>query len=74
MYVILTLIRNSSLESANSIANFKEVTCNVCFQTELLLAVVEDENNVQEDRQEMAETLLNALSDRQQHRQTWRDR
>lgn len=42
--------------------------------TELLLAVVEDENNVQEDRQEMAETLLNALSDRQQHRQTWRDR
>ncbi|XP_058237899.1 alpha-ketoglutarate-dependent dioxygenase FTO isoform X3 [Hemibagrus wyckioides] len=42
--------------------------------TELLLAVVEDESNVQENRQEMAETLLNALSDRQQHRQTWRDR
>ncbi|KAK3528198.1 hypothetical protein QTP86_023981, partial [Hemibagrus guttatus] len=43
-------------------------------QTELLLEVVEDESNVQENRQEMAETLLNALSDRQQHRQTWRDR
>lgn len=56
------------------------VTCvrvylyNLCFQTELLLAVVEDEINIQENRQEMAETLLNALSDRQQHRQTWRDR
>ncbi|TTH69377.1 Alpha-ketoglutarate-dependent dioxygenase FTO [Bagarius yarrelli] len=43
-------------------------------ETQLLLAVVEDESNVQENRQEMAETLLNALSDRQQHRQTWRDR
>ncbi|XP_035376793.1 alpha-ketoglutarate-dependent dioxygenase FTO [Electrophorus electricus] len=42
--------------------------------TELLLALVEDESSVQENRREMAETLLNALTDRQQHRQTWRDR
>ncbi|XP_049327373.1 alpha-ketoglutarate-dependent dioxygenase FTO [Astyanax mexicanus] len=42
--------------------------------TQLLLAVVEDENSVQENRRDMAETLLNALTDRQQHRQTWRDR
>ncbi|KAL7833657.1 hypothetical protein AOLI_G00286170 [Acnodon oligacanthus] len=42
--------------------------------TQLLLAVVEDESSVQENRREMAETLLNALTDRQQHRQTWRDR
>ncbi|XP_026123363.1 alpha-ketoglutarate-dependent dioxygenase FTO-like [Carassius auratus] len=42
--------------------------------TQLLLAVVEDENTVQENRREMADILLNALTDRQQHRQTWRDR
>ncbi|XP_050970653.1 alpha-ketoglutarate-dependent dioxygenase FTO [Labeo rohita] len=42
--------------------------------TQLLLAVVEDENTAQENRREMADILLNALSDRQQHRQTWRDR
>ncbi|XP_059387799.1 alpha-ketoglutarate-dependent dioxygenase FTO isoform X2 [Carassius carassius] len=42
--------------------------------TQLLLAVVEDEDTVQENRREMADILLNALTDRQQHRQTWRDR
>ncbi|XP_012682460.2 alpha-ketoglutarate-dependent dioxygenase FTO isoform X2 [Clupea harengus] len=42
--------------------------------THLLLGVVEDESTAQEDRREMADTLLNALTDRQQHRQTWRDR
>ncbi|XP_063044334.1 uncharacterized protein fto [Engraulis encrasicolus] len=42
--------------------------------THLLLGVVEDENTAQEQRREMADTLLNALTDRQQHRQTWRDR
>uniref|UniRef100_A0A8C1NG85 Alpha-ketoglutarate-dependent dioxygenase FTO n=1 Tax=Cyprinus carpio TaxID=7962 RepID=A0A8C1NG85_CYPCA len=42
--------------------------------TQLLLDVVEDENTVQENRREMADILLNALTDRQQHRQTWRDR
>uniref|UniRef100_A0AAY4EZH6 Alpha-ketoglutarate-dependent dioxygenase FTO n=1 Tax=Denticeps clupeoides TaxID=299321 RepID=A0AAY4EZH6_9TELE len=42
--------------------------------TQLLLGVVEDESTVQENRRDMAETLLTALSDRQQHRQTWRDR
>ncbi|XP_058637367.1 alpha-ketoglutarate-dependent dioxygenase FTO isoform X2 [Onychostoma macrolepis] len=41
--------------------------------TQLLLAVVEDENTAQENRREMADILLNALTDRQQHRQTWRD-
>lgn len=42
--------------------------------THLLLGVVEDESTAQEDRREMADVLLNALTDRQQHRQTWRDR
>ncbi|XP_048119627.1 alpha-ketoglutarate-dependent dioxygenase FTO [Alosa alosa] len=42
--------------------------------THLLLGVVEDESTAQEGRREMADTLLNALTDRQQHRQTWRDR
>uniref|UniRef100_A0A9J7WY82 Alpha-ketoglutarate-dependent dioxygenase FTO n=2 Tax=Cyprinus carpio carpio TaxID=630221 RepID=A0A9J7WY82_CYPCA len=42
--------------------------------TQLLLDVVEDENTAQENRREMADVLLNALTDRQQHRQTWRDR
>ncbi|XP_077085042.1 alpha-ketoglutarate-dependent dioxygenase FTO [Siphateles boraxobius] len=42
--------------------------------TQLLLAVVEDENTTQENRREIADILLNALTDRQQHRQTWRDR
>ncbi|KTG32471.1 hypothetical protein cypCar_00023666, partial [Cyprinus carpio] len=41
--------------------------------TQLLLDVVEDENTAQENRREMADVLLNALTDRQQHRQTWRD-
>ncbi|XP_056317757.1 alpha-ketoglutarate-dependent dioxygenase FTO isoform X2 [Danio aesculapii] len=42
--------------------------------TQLLLVVVEDEATAQENRREMADVLLNALTDRQQHRQTWRDR
>ncbi|XP_062326944.1 alpha-ketoglutarate-dependent dioxygenase FTO [Osmerus eperlanus] len=42
--------------------------------TKLFLAVVEDEESAEEGRREMAETLLSALTDRQQHRQTWRDR
>ncbi|XP_042616255.1 alpha-ketoglutarate-dependent dioxygenase FTO-like isoform X2 [Cyprinus carpio] len=42
--------------------------------TQLLLDVVEDENTAQENRREMADVLLNALTDRQQHRQRWRDR
>ncbi|XP_016087018.1 alpha-ketoglutarate-dependent dioxygenase FTO isoform X2 [Sinocyclocheilus grahami] len=41
--------------------------------TQLLLDVVEDENTAQENRRELADVLLNALTDRQQHRQTWRD-
>uniref|UniRef100_A0A673HSJ5 Alpha-ketoglutarate-dependent dioxygenase FTO n=1 Tax=Sinocyclocheilus rhinocerous TaxID=307959 RepID=A0A673HSJ5_9TELE len=54
--------------------DWKELDCVVCLQTQLLLAVVEDENTAQENRREMADILLNALTDRQQHRQTWRDR
>nr|XP_046204980.1 alpha-ketoglutarate-dependent dioxygenase FTO-like isoform X2 [Oncorhynchus gorbuscha] len=42
--------------------------------TQLLLAAVEEEGQPEEGRREMAETLLTALTDRQQHRQTWRDR
>ncbi|XP_051946934.1 alpha-ketoglutarate-dependent dioxygenase FTO-like [Xyrauchen texanus] len=42
--------------------------------TQLLLAIVEDENTAQDNRREMADILLNTLTDRQQHRQTWRDR
>lgn len=44
------------------------------FQTKLFLASVEEEGQAGEERMEMAETLLSALTDRQQQRQTWRDR
>lgn len=44
------------------------------FQTMLFLATVEEEGQVGEGRREMAETLLSALTDRHQQRQTWRDR
>lgn len=44
------------------------------FQTMLFLASVEDEGRAEEGRREMAETLLSALTDRHQQRQTWRDR
>ncbi|KAJ3593477.1 hypothetical protein NHX12_005811 [Muraenolepis orangiensis] len=40
----------------------------------LFLSAVEDEGQAGESRREMADTLLAALTDRQQHRQTWRDR
>jgi hypothetical protein len=40
----------------------------------LFLSAVEDEGQAGESRREMAETLLAALTNRQQHRQTWRDR
>lgn len=43
-------------------------------QTMLFLASVEDEGRAGEGRREMAETLLSALTDRHQQRQTWRDR
>ncbi|CAG05425.1 unnamed protein product [Tetraodon nigroviridis] len=43
------------------------------FQTKLFLASVEEEGQAGEERMEMAETLLSALTDRQQQRQTWRD-
>uniref|UniRef100_A0A3Q3X119 Alpha-ketoglutarate-dependent dioxygenase FTO n=1 Tax=Mola mola TaxID=94237 RepID=A0A3Q3X119_MOLML len=42
--------------------------------TMLFLATVEEEGQAGEGRREMAETLLSALTDRQQQRQTWRDR
>ncbi|XP_038557213.1 alpha-ketoglutarate-dependent dioxygenase FTO [Micropterus salmoides] len=42
--------------------------------TMLFLATVEEEGQAQEGRREMAETLLSALTDRHQQRQTWRDR
>ncbi|KAM4593768.1 alpha-ketoglutarate-dependent dioxygenase FTO isoform 3-T3 [Odontesthes bonariensis] len=43
--------------------------------TMLFLATVEEEEGqVGEGRREMAETLLSALTDRHQQRQTWRDR
>uniref|UniRef100_A0A671WBL9 Alpha-ketoglutarate-dependent dioxygenase FTO n=1 Tax=Sparus aurata TaxID=8175 RepID=A0A671WBL9_SPAAU len=42
--------------------------------TMLFLASVEDEGRAEEGRREMAETLLSALTDRHQQRQTWRDR
>ncbi|KAM6980567.1 alpha-ketoglutarate-dependent dioxygenase FTO [Aplochiton taeniatus] len=42
--------------------------------TQLFLAAVEEEEPAQEARREMADILLTALTDRQQHRQTWRDR
>uniref|UniRef100_A0A8D3CGC0 Alpha-ketoglutarate-dependent dioxygenase FTO n=1 Tax=Scophthalmus maximus TaxID=52904 RepID=A0A8D3CGC0_SCOMX len=38
------------------------------------LATVEEEGGSGEGRREMAETLLSALTDRHQQRQTWRDR
>lgn len=44
------------------------------FQTNLFLAMVEEEERAEESRREMAETLLSALTDRRQQRQTWRDR
>lgn len=40
----------------------------------LFLSTVEEEGQAEEGRREMAETLLSALTDRQQQRQTWRDR
>lgn len=42
--------------------------------TMLFLSAVEDEGQGGEGRREMAETLLAALTSRQQHRTTWRDR
>uniref|UniRef100_A0A3P9MN84 Alpha-ketoglutarate-dependent dioxygenase FTO n=1 Tax=Oryzias latipes TaxID=8090 RepID=A0A3P9MN84_ORYLA len=42
--------------------------------TKLFLATVEEEGQEGEGRREMAETLLSALTDRHQQRQTWRDR
>ncbi|KAM3877498.1 alpha-ketoglutarate-dependent dioxygenase FTO [Diretmus argenteus] len=42
--------------------------------TMLFLSTVEEEGQAEEGRREMAETLLAALTDRQQQRQTWRDR
>ncbi|XP_077375847.1 alpha-ketoglutarate-dependent dioxygenase FTO isoform X1 [Festucalex cinctus] len=42
--------------------------------TMLFLAKVEEEGQVGESRRDMAETLLSALIDRHQQRQTWRDR
>ncbi|XP_035007046.2 alpha-ketoglutarate-dependent dioxygenase FTO isoform X2 [Hippoglossus stenolepis] len=42
--------------------------------TMLSLATVEEEGSAGEGRREMAETLLSALTDRHQQRQTWRDR
>ncbi|XP_038158903.1 alpha-ketoglutarate-dependent dioxygenase FTO [Cyprinodon tularosa] len=42
--------------------------------TMLFLATVEEEGQEEEGRREMAETLLSALTDRHQQRQTWRDR
>ncbi|KAF6731027.1 Alpha-ketoglutarate-dependent dioxygenase FTO [Oryzias melastigma] len=42
--------------------------------TMLFLATVEEEGQAGEGRREMAETLLSALTDRHQQRQTWRDR
>ncbi|XP_029935973.1 alpha-ketoglutarate-dependent dioxygenase FTO isoform X3 [Myripristis murdjan] len=42
--------------------------------TMLFLSTVEEEGQAGEGRREMAETLLSALTDRQQQRQTWRDR
>ncbi|XP_020505215.2 alpha-ketoglutarate-dependent dioxygenase FTO [Labrus bergylta] len=42
--------------------------------TMLFLAEVEQEGQSGEGRRELAETLLAALTDRQQQRQTWRDR
>ncbi|KAL1007453.1 hypothetical protein UPYG_G00086970 [Umbra pygmaea] len=42
--------------------------------TQLFLAAVENEDQAEEGRRELADTLLTALTDRQQHRHTWRDR
>ncbi|XP_061102212.1 alpha-ketoglutarate-dependent dioxygenase FTO [Conger conger] len=42
--------------------------------TQLALAAAEDEGSSEERRREVAETLLAALTDRQEQRQTWRDR
>ncbi|KAG7468329.1 hypothetical protein MATL_G00141790, partial [Megalops atlanticus] len=42
--------------------------------TQLALAAAEDEGSTDDRRREVAETLLNALTDRQEQRQTWRDR
>lgn len=42
--------------------------------TMLFLAAVEEEDQAEEGRREMAEILLSALTDRHQQRQTWRDR
>ncbi|KAI1890133.1 hypothetical protein AGOR_G00170510 [Albula goreensis] len=42
--------------------------------TQLALAAAEDEGSADDRRREVAETLLTALTDRQEQRQTWRDR
>uniref|UniRef100_A0AAV2LQP6 Alpha-ketoglutarate-dependent dioxygenase FTO n=1 Tax=Knipowitschia caucasica TaxID=637954 RepID=A0AAV2LQP6_KNICA len=42
--------------------------------TNLFLVLVEDDGRAGENRRDMAETLLSALTDRHQQRQTWRDR
>ncbi|XP_064191890.1 alpha-ketoglutarate-dependent dioxygenase FTO [Anguilla rostrata] len=42
--------------------------------TQLALAAAEDEGSAEDRRREVAETLLTALTDRQEQRQTWRDR
>ncbi|KAF7211815.1 alpha-ketoglutarate-dependent dioxygenase FTO isoform X1 [Nothobranchius furzeri] len=42
--------------------------------TMLFLSTVEEDGRAEEGRREMAEILLTALTDRQQQRQTWRDR
>ncbi|KAJ0002005.1 hypothetical protein NQD34_001801 [Periophthalmus magnuspinnatus] len=42
--------------------------------TKLFLAMVEDDGRAEDNRRDMAETLLSALTDRHQQRQTWRDR
>ncbi|XP_072322004.1 alpha-ketoglutarate-dependent dioxygenase FTO [Eucyclogobius newberryi] len=42
--------------------------------TNLFLAMVEDDERAGDNRRDMAETLLSALTDRHQQRQTWRDR
>ncbi|KAJ8281009.1 hypothetical protein GJAV_G00062280 [Gymnothorax javanicus] len=41
--------------------------------TQLALVAAEDEGSSEERRREVAETLLTALTDRQEQRQTWRD-
>lgn len=50
------------------------MTIAIPLQTQLTLAVAEDDSCEEQRRKEVAEALLPALTERQQHRLTWKER